>query len=404
MKVAEFKKLKVGDKVRVVKTKDKGSWNSKGKMDKWLGKVMTVRQILEDGDIRMVEDRGEYRGEGWYWSAPMIAKKVGRNTDVYPAHRKAKVGEWIKVTTDKSIKCAAKKGAVLKVYKTENATSWCQPGGVYCELPEKCGAPYRNDNGNLIILDSEYDVLVNYKPKVKEVKRIAKKGEYVKIVHPLMALFHYKEGDIMKVESESMYRNCVSCVAPDGVNVNLYSQEYVVLENYIPEEKVEDKKPEVTSSYKSAMDKFREACTKTWKDLHPTIVAHIVEGRKTIVKLSNGSVGIAVCSPDDAFDIYEGLRLATDRAYGKAEPYKKPSEVKEVKRHAKVGEWVKIVKPVLANGYYKAGDILKVADMQTHPRLDNDEIKCELPNRDGACYTVYDSEYVVLENYKPNKK
>lgn len=56
-----------------------------------------------------------------------------------------------------------------------------------------------------------------------------------------------------------------------------------------------------------------------WKaeDPQPTIVEHLIRGNKTIVKLSNGKVGVARCHPDDTFDIYEGLRVATARAYGK---------------------------------------------------------------------------------------
>lgn len=50
----------------------------------------------------------------------------------------------------------------------------------------------------------------------------------------------------------------------------------------------------------------------------PTIVEHLIRGNKTIVKLSNGKVGVARCHPDDEFDIYEGLRVATARAYGKS--------------------------------------------------------------------------------------
>ena len=56
----------------------------------------------------------------------------------------------------------------------------------------------------------------------------------------------------------------------------------------------------------------------------PTIVEHLIRGNKTIVKLSNGKVGVARCHPDDKFDIYEGLRVATARAYGK--PVEEPKE------------------------------------------------------------------------------
>lgn len=62
-----------------------------------------------------------------------------------------------------------------------------------------------------------------------------------------------------------------------------------------------------------------------WRvDASPTIVEHLIRGNKTIVKLSNGKVGVARCHPDDEFDIYEGLRVATARAYGK--PVEEPKE------------------------------------------------------------------------------
>lgn len=48
-----------------------------------------------------------------------------------------------------------------------------------------------------------------------------------------------------------------------------------------------------------------------------TIENHIICGNKTIVRLSNGKVGIARCNPQDAFDVYEGQCIAAARAYGK---------------------------------------------------------------------------------------
>ena len=47
-------KYKVGDKVRIVSDKSGGNWNPSGKMDKWLGKVMTIRGIR--GDSYMMEE------------------------------------------------------------------------------------------------------------------------------------------------------------------------------------------------------------------------------------------------------------------------------------------------------------------------------------------------------------
>ena len=69
-------KYKVGDKVRIVCYRT-FLMNSFGKMDKWLGKVMTVRGIERDlhgfHGYWMVEDCGENKGRGWLWVDSMIA-------------------------------------------------------------------------------------------------------------------------------------------------------------------------------------------------------------------------------------------------------------------------------------------------------------------------------------------
>lgn len=62
-------KYKVGDKVRIVSEWRKGCYqNPTGEMDKWLGKVMTIRSIEYDiSCYRMVEDECEHSCSGWYW-------------------------------------------------------------------------------------------------------------------------------------------------------------------------------------------------------------------------------------------------------------------------------------------------------------------------------------------------
>lgn len=70
-------------------------------------------------------------------------------------------------------------------------------------------------------------------------------------------------------------------------------------------------------------------------------------------------------------------------------------EVKEVKRHAKVGEYVKIVEPYLAEGNYNEGDILEVVKEGCFSNV----VKCKTPKESSM--PIADSEYVVLENYKP---
>lgn len=69
-------KYKIGDKVRIVSKRTADHWNPQ--MDKWLGKVMTIRSDESDyltGEhfgYRMDEDQSE-RIFGWYWWDDMIA-------------------------------------------------------------------------------------------------------------------------------------------------------------------------------------------------------------------------------------------------------------------------------------------------------------------------------------------
>ena len=64
-------KYKVGDKVRIVDHRT-GRMNILGEMDKWLGKVMTIRDLSSPGYL-MREDYGENYGYGWLWDDDMIS-------------------------------------------------------------------------------------------------------------------------------------------------------------------------------------------------------------------------------------------------------------------------------------------------------------------------------------------
>ena len=140
---------------------------------------------------------------------------------------------------------------------------------------------------------------------------------------------------------------------------------------------------------------------------YPTVVEHLVKGNKTIVKLSNGKVGVAACSPEDEFDPYEGFRLASARAYGKEEPFKKKNVIKEVERHAKVGEYIKITHDSPLGSFYKKGDIFKVYKENNGVFSG---VYCELKNKikilsnDNGNILIFDTEYVVLEGYDPKKE
>ena len=64
-------KYEVGDKVRIVDHRTY-NMNPYGEMNKWLGKVMTIRGLSSFG-YWMEEDYGEYLGDGWMWDDSMIS-------------------------------------------------------------------------------------------------------------------------------------------------------------------------------------------------------------------------------------------------------------------------------------------------------------------------------------------
>ncbi len=107
-------KYKVGDKVRIVSAWGKGSiHNTQGKMDHWLGKIMTIR-IAESGYYHMQEDWKESSGCGWAWNEAMIAGLVesksstetksskdpaNRNFDDWVVvDRKPRIGDYVRLT------------------------------------------------------------------------------------------------------------------------------------------------------------------------------------------------------------------------------------------------------------------------------------------------------------------
>ena len=74
----EFKELKVGDKVRIISTPVSETPVGVSSMDKWSGKIMTIREIHINIDrfyARMKEDETS-NSCGWFWFPEMIAEKV----------------------------------------------------------------------------------------------------------------------------------------------------------------------------------------------------------------------------------------------------------------------------------------------------------------------------------------
>lgn len=122
-----------------------------------------------------------------------------------------------------------------------------------------------------------------------------------------------------------------------------------------------------------------------------TIVIYRNDNKVVALDKTTGEKAEAKCNPADEFDFRTGAKLAFNRLMGEDA---KPDDG-EVKRKAKIGEYVKVVNAKPAIPSYKKGDIFKVTYVTTSG--------CICKNSDGDT-GLWHEEYVVLENYKPEKK
>lgn len=122
-----------------------------------------------------------------------------------------------------------------------------------------------------------------------------------------------------------------------------------------------------------------------------TIVIYRNDNKVVALDKTTGEKAEAKCNPADEFDFRTGAKLAFNRLMGEDA---KPDDG-EVKRKAKIGEYVKVVNAKPAIPSYKNGDIFKVTYVTTSG--------CICKNSDGDT-GLWHEEYVVLENYKPEKE
>ena len=154
--------------------------------------------------------------------------KPRRSSGRYPwgvkeVKRPAKVGEYIKIV--------AEQHSSLSCGKYTNGDI-----GLVTMLYGSAIKATINGYENVPVARWEYVVLENYIPEVKEVKRPAKVGEYVKIVdewHPVATKRKYTNGDIGLVTREYVL-GTVKVTINGHENVSVATREYVVLENYRP--------------------------------------------------------------------------------------------------------------------------------------------------------------------------
>lgn len=100
---------------------------------------------------------------------------------------------------------------------------------------------------------------------------------------------------------------------------------------------------------------------------------------------------VARRNPEDKFNWRKGAELAFGRLWGRP---KEKTKVREVKRYANPGEYIKIVNAEGANGEnYHDGDILLVTEYYEGERDG-------WVNAKGASVVIDPDEYVVLEGYR----
>lgn len=129
------------------------------------------------------------------------------------------------------------------------------------------------------------------------------------------------------------------------------------------------------------------------KTQNETIVIYRKDNKVIALDKSTGEKAEAKCNPADEFDFRTGAKLAFNLLMG--EDVKPDNGVREVKRKAKVGEYIKIVdaKPFLIP--YENGEIFRVIGVKN--------ATCEVENPVKR-FCAWHREYVVLENYKPEKE
>lgn len=293
MKVEELKTLKAGDRVRIVSERGEGHWNNEGKMDKWLGKIMTVDCFVGE-DLKMVEDKAENFGCGWYWEAPMIAEKINPCT------------KEIHITVDgnKTIAVLKENGKVINRAETK------------CAPEDK----FEFETGAKLALSRLFK-------EVKEIKRKAKVGEYIKIVNAEITFGDYGNGDIFKVKK--IFFNNVEVEEYKAFAVTVINdREYVVLENYKPVEKKEKKdefKPHLTCG-KTHYGVIGESTN--YKDIvgRPLFIGDTVEhyssdncfyGETSIVKKDDKAfvMGISSSCNDKTGGINDGWKIIKKRSF-----------------------------------------------------------------------------------------
>lgn len=126
-----------------------------------------------------------------------------------------------------------------------------------------------------------------------------------------------------------------------------------------------------------------------------TIVIYRNDNKVVALDKSTGEKAEAKCNPADEFDFRTGAKLAFNRLMG--EDVKIDNGVREVKRKAKVGEYIKVVYAMPCLIPYKNGDIFKVNCVTTSG--------CICKNlRKMLVYVTESTLYLKTTNWRKNQR
>jgi hypothetical protein len=209
-------------------------------------------------------------------------------------------------------------------------------------------------------------------PFVREVRRPAEVGEWIKITSSdgRDRAHGCSVGDIYCVKAIG-FLNIPIAITSKGRNS--IQCEYVVLENYKPKPKP-FKKAKVGDKIKIVQEGRYYHCPSVKIGDVQTVIT-VDETESDSVCTNNGNV---------FFDINEEYIILEEAP-----------EIKRVKRKAEVGEYVEIVNAFHGafSNHYKNGDIMKIIKINRGYRHFGN----------GIDEHLYESEYVVLENYREGK-
>ena len=253
-------KFKVGDKVRILdgsKIKNYvGGWIPK--MGRYVGKVYKVANVVHcyhsDSNVYSLEgvsygwdERGLercgnetiviYRKDN---EVIALDKRTGKKAiakcspeDTFDFNIGAKLAFDRLMNDNKESTIVEDMRKKLKNYCSDMLCGDCKLHSPVCRCGNNTHFMNKDNTGNYEMSDEEIKAAFNiiFGTGVKEVKRRAKKGDYVKIVNAVSSYGNYKNGDILKIVDDA-YGYARYGNHPGEA---LYNHEYVVLEGYNPD-------------------------------------------------------------------------------------------------------------------------------------------------------------------------